>query len=167
MLRKHLRKLKYLIIRLLRIKDKSHGIARGFTFGFLMNFVPTFGFGPFLSTIGPKLVRGNTVAGFIGGMLFLWAFPFMFYLNIVVGESFMPIDIGEKIEEVIIETDEVEAEEVVEVGLKIGKAFIIGMIINIISFGIITYIMIYFIVKNSRKELLKFVHKKWRMKRHP
>ncbi|MCD8509554.1 MAG: DUF2062 domain-containing protein [Bacillus sp. (in: Bacteria)] len=154
-----------MVIRLLRIKDRAHGIARGFTFGFLMNFVPTFGFGPVISSIGPKLVNGNTVAGFIGGFAFLWAFPFMFYFNIIVGEAILPIDIAGKIEEVIIDTEEVETEEVVEVGIKIGKAFIVGMFANMIGFGIICYTLIYLLIKHSRKDALRFVHKKWKIKR--
>lgn len=165
MFRKQRRRLKYLIIRLLRIKDRAHGIARGFTFGFLVNFVPTFGFGPVISGIGPKLVKGNTVAGLIGGLLFLWAFPFMFYFNIIVGEAVLPIDITEKIEAVIIETEEVETEEVVEVGVKIGKAFIVGMFLNMLIFGSICYTIIYLLIKHSRKETLRSVRNNWKIER--
>ena len=160
MLNKQLRKLKFLFMRLLRIKGNAHGVARGFTVGVLINFVPSFGFGPFLSTMLPKLVRGNAVAGFIGGVIFLWAFPILFYINIVVGEYFTPVEIAESIEEVI---EAEETEEVIEAGLQIGKAFIIGMFVNMFVFGILTYLTVYTIVKKFRHEVLMFIYMKWRV----
>lgn len=163
MFRRQLRKLKYLCIRLLRIKDNAHSIARGFTIGFLMNFIPSFGLGPFLSTLGPKLVRGNVVAGFIGGIFFIWAFPFFFYLNIIVGEALLPIKIETKIEIIIVEFEEglEEPEQVITASLKIGKAFLVGMIVNMILFGAVLYFFIYYFIKKYRKDVLKHFHKSW------
>ncbi|WP_343215076.1 DUF2062 domain-containing protein [Evansella tamaricis] len=159
--------MKYLIIRLLRIKDKAHSVARGFTIGALMNFVPTFGFGPFLSTVSPKVVRGNAIAGFIGGLSFLWAFPILFLFNIKVGEKLLPIEIAETIEEVVEEAGEVDsevvAEVVIEAGLVLGQAFFVGMVVNMILFGVVCYFLIYTIIKKYRREVLRFVHKKWKI----
>ncbi|RXI96677.1 DUF2062 domain-containing protein [Anaerobacillus alkaliphilus] len=165
MINKQLRKLKYLCIRLLRIKDKAHSVASGFTVGFLMNFIPSFGFGPFLSTISPKLVRGNPVAGFIGGIAFVWAFPLFFYLNVVVGEALLPISVETKIDIILEELEEgiEEPEEVINASLKIGKAFVVGMLTNILLFGVGIYFFIYYIIKKYRRDLLRIVHKNWNL----
>lgn len=161
-MRKLLRKIKYLLLRLLRIKDKSHAIARGFTIGAIINFVPTFGFGPFLSSLAPKIVRGNLIAGFIGGLAFLWAFPIMFYVNVVVGEALLPIEIAETIEDVI-DSDTRETEEVLEVGLQLGQAFFLGMAVNMILFGVLIYLLIYTTINRYRHELLRFIYKNWKL----
>lgn len=157
MINKLLRKIKFLIIKLLRIKGNAQSIALGFTTGAIINFIPSFGLGIILSTGLAKLLRGNTVAGFIGGLSLIWLFPLLFYLNIVVGETLFPIeltDIEERLE---------EADEAIEVGLQIGKAFIIGMFINMLVFGVIIYLIIYTIVKKYRQDALMFFYRKWKI----
>ena len=62
------RRFKYLLIKLLRLKDHSHKVALGFSLGSVVNFVPTFGFGLILSVGLAKLCKGNSIAGLIGGM---------------------------------------------------------------------------------------------------
>ncbi|UTW69417.1 DUF2062 domain-containing protein [Anaerobacillus sp. HL2] len=96
MLNKQLRKMKYLTLRLLRINDNVHSIAIGFTVGLIMNFIPTFGLGPLLSTFTPKLVKGNSVARINRWICLYMDFPVFFYLNIVVGESVLPIRVETK-----------------------------------------------------------------------
>lgn len=149
MLKNYLRKLKFLIIRLFRIKDNAHGIAMGFTIGLITNFVPSFGTGPFLSVGAAKLFKSNPVAGFIGAVSIVWAFPFCFYLNILVGERVFPID------------NILEEPGLAIAGLSIGLLFIKGMIINMILFGTVTYYLVYSTIKKHRNFLLMFVHKNW------
>jgi uncharacterized protein (DUF2062 family) len=157
MINKQLRKIKYLLIRLLRIKSNAHSIALGFTVGLLMNFVPSFGLGPILSAASAKLLRANTIAGFIGGLSFLWLFPLLFYLNVIIGELFIPIDVNE-LEESLEDT-----EEAIEAGFQVGKAFLIGMLINIVMFGIVIYLLSYMIIKKYRREVLQLICEKWKV----
>lgn len=163
MLTKQLRKLKYLSIKLLRIKGRTHNISLGFTIGLIINFIPSFGVGPFLSTVGPKLFRGNCVAGFIGGIILIWAFPLFFYLNVIVGEALLPIKIDTKIDIILdgIEADFTKPEQVFTASLKIGKAFFLGMIVNILLVGTVIYTLTYYVFKKFRIDLLKFIYKKW------
>ncbi|MCM3760251.1 DUF2062 domain-containing protein [Alkalihalobacillus oceani] len=154
---KYIRKFKFLLIRLLRIKDNAHHIAIGFTADLLINFVPSFGIGPIISIASAKLVRGNLTSGFIGGISIIWAFPLLFYLNMVVGEKLIPIELdelGESIEETV---------EVLKVGVRIGKAFFIGMCMNMLVFGLIIYFLTYTIIKRYRKSALTFLTKKWKV----
>jgi uncharacterized protein len=155
MIRKKLRECKCLTLKLLRLKDNSHSIALGFTVGLLINFVPSFGIGPFISTAIAKVFKGNSFAGLVGGVSLIWAFPFFFYLNLVVGYLFYPID--------VIDPSTYYTSEAVDVGLQLGKAFFIGMFINIPFFGILTYFIMNSIVRKYRETMLMYVHKKWNL----
>jgi uncharacterized protein len=155
MIRKKLRECKCLTLKLLRLKDNSHSISLGFTVGLLINFVPSFGIGPFISTAIAKVFKGNSFAGLVGGVSLIWAFPFFFYLNLVVGYLFYPID--------VIDPSTYYTSEAVDVGLQLGKAFFIGMFINIPFFGILTYFIMNSIVRKYRETMLMYVHKKWNL----
>ncbi|MHA7138787.1 DUF2062 domain-containing protein [Rossellomorea arthrocnemi] len=148
MIRKKLRECKCLTLKLLRLKDNSHSIALGFTVGLLINFVPSFGIGPFISTACAKMIKGNSFAGLVGGISLIWAFPFFFYLNLVVGYLFYPIDV---------------IDPSIDVGLQLGKAFFIGMFINLPIFGILTYFIMNSIVRKYRETMLTYVQKKWNL----
>ncbi len=155
------RKIKFMLLKLFRLRDNAHSVAIGFTVGLLLNFIPTFGVGPLASAALPKLFRGNSVAGLVGGILLIWAFPLLFYLNIVTGHILFPIEI----EEIIIEQGIEETEEVIEVGITIGKAFIVGMIVNMLVAGLLSYITVYFIFKRSRRKVLLLIYKKWNIQK--
>ncbi len=178
MTNKQQRNLKCLCIRLLRVQDKAHSIALGFTVGLLINFIPSFGLGPFFSTVIAKLMKGNSIAGFIGGVSFLWAFPFLFYLNVVVGETLLPISVNKKMDmaieqfekegqkqEVIYQRIEVHPfehfQKIISASLKIGKAFLLGMVVNIILFGTVCYWLTYYIIIKYRRDALKLIRSKW------
>ncbi|MCA1058960.1 DUF2062 domain-containing protein [Rossellomorea aquimaris] len=146
MIRKKLRQFKCLTLKLLRLKDNAHSIALGFTVGLLINFVPSFGIGPIISTACAKIFKGNSFAGLVGGVSLIWAFPFFFYLNIAVGHLFFPLD---------------STNDAVGVGLQIGKAFFTGMLINIPIFGVLIYIIMNSAVRKYRGTMLTFVQRKW------
>jgi uncharacterized protein len=156
MIRKKLREFKCLTLKLLRLKDNAHSIALGFTVGLLINFVPSFGIGPVISTACAKIFRGNPFAGLVGGVSLIWAFPVFFYLNLVVGHLFYPLD---GVDPTVIDLD--SSSEAVGVGLQIGKAFFTGMFINIPLFGILTYIIMNSAVTKYRRTMLSFVQRKW------
>ena len=156
MIRKKLREFKCLTLKLLRLKDSAHSIALGFTVGLLINFVPSFGIGPLISTACAKIFKGNPFAGLVGGVSLIWAFPFFFYLNLAVGHLFYPLD---AIDPTVTVTDSTSG--AVGLGLQIGKAFFTGMFINIPIFGIITYIIMNSAVKKYRCTMLTFVQRKW------
>lgn len=155
---------KYTIIKLLRIKDKAHSTAIGFTLGLLINFVPSFGFGPVFSVACAKLFRGNSVAGFLGGISLIWAFPLLFYLNFLIGNALLPVELSEIVEDMGDPSDAIEAT------LHLGKAFFIGMFTNMFFAALIVYFLIYTMITKYRKPLLRYIYKTWlpqKKKKHP
>lgn len=85
----------------------------------------------------------------------IWAFPFFFYLNLVVGYLFYPID--------VIHPSIDYSSEAVDVGMQLGKAFFIGMFINLPIFGILTYFIMNSILRKYRETMLTYVYKKWNL----
>ncbi len=154
MVKKKLRQTKCLLIKVLRIKDSEHRVALGFSVGAIVNFIPSFGFGPVVSTALAKMVKGNSISGLMGGISFLWAFPFLFYLNVVVGHLFFPLDISES--EVLD-----HAEGAIEASIQLGKAFFAGMVTNVLFFGLALYLISFQMMKKKRKNLLSFVLRRW------
>ncbi|MBT2638350.1 DUF2062 domain-containing protein [Bacillus sp. ISL-45] len=156
MIKKNLRRFKFLLIKLFRIKENAHNVSLGFTLGFLIHFIPSFGMGPILSTVGAKLFKGNPLAGFISGVALIWLFPFLFYLNVVVGETLFPYG--------IFPSASGMPSHGLDAGIHLGAVFFIGMIINIILFGMFVYYIIYTIMRKYRSNFLALV-KKWDIKK--
>jgi uncharacterized protein len=75
----------YYSVRLFRIRDSSERVARGFAVGFAVNFFPTFGLGVFISGFLARMCGGNLLAGFVGGAILAFFWPFLFYLNMLTG----------------------------------------------------------------------------------
>jgi uncharacterized protein (DUF2062 family) len=155
MIKKLERRFKYLIIKLLRIHDKAHSIALGFSLGLLINFVPSFGFGPVVSVAFAKIFRGNTVAGFLGGVSLIWAFPILFYANFLLGDALLSLETTDMIGDIS------DTEDVLEAGLHLGKAFFIGMFINMLIVGTIIYFSVYALITKYRKKLLMYIYRVW------
>ncbi|WP_144480748.1 DUF2062 domain-containing protein [Cytobacillus oceanisediminis] len=156
MINKYMRRIKFLLIKLLRIKENAHNVSIGFTMGFLIHFIPSFGMGPILSTVSAKVFKGNAMAGFISGVALIWLFPFLFYLNVVVGETVIP---GGNFHSPVGMTL-----HGMEAGMHLGAVFFIGMIINILLFGLIVYYVVYTIMRKYRLNFLNIV-KKWDIKK--
>lgn len=154
MINKNMRRLKFLLIKLFRIKGNAHNISLGFTLGFLIHFIPSFGMGPILSTAGAKLFKGNPVAGFISGVALIWLFPFLFYLNVVVGETLFPYGIFPSAAGMPHHGMSLDA------GMHLGAAFFLGMVVNVLLFGMIVYYLIFTIIKKYRLNFLSLI-KKW------
>jgi uncharacterized protein len=154
MINKNMRRLKFLLIKLFRIKGNAHNISLGFTLGFLIHFIPSFGMGPILSTAGAKLFKGNPVAGFISGVALIWLFPFLFYLNVVVGETLFPYGIFPSAAGMPHHGMSLDA------GMHLGAAFFLGMVVNLLLFGMIVYYLIFTIIKKYRLNFLSLI-KKW------
>jgi uncharacterized protein (DUF2062 family) len=155
MIRKLERRFKYLIIKLLRIHDKAHSIALGFSLGLLINFVPSFGFGPVVSVAFAKLFRGNPVAGFLGGISLIWAFPILFYLNLLAGEIFLSLEATEILGGIS------DSEDALEAGIHLGKAFFVGMVINMLIMATVIYFTVYALITRYRKTLLMYIYRVW------
>ena len=150
-----LRRIKYYLVRLFRIKSGSHQIALGVVIGLTPCWLPTFGIGPMLSVALAKLVKASVVSAFISAALgsFLW--PLLFFLNYKMGSILMfndaPLDRPNNTEDVTY----IEPIEQVNSWKDVGIEFSIGALFNIVFFGIVGYIVLYYLFNRYREKILQ------------
>ena len=155
--RKIKRVVKYHFIRLFRIKSGAKQVAFGFSLGFIPNWFPTFGLGPIISVAISKPLKANLVAAIIGGVSGAFIWPFLFYLNLKVGKFL--VHLGTHIAS--IEENNIESVKLFYYKTKtIGIEFILGALVNCLTFGLISYFLLYFILTRHRHFYLRIL-KKW------
>ncbi|MEK5444675.1 DUF2062 domain-containing protein [Fredinandcohnia sp. FSL W7-1320] len=156
------RKVKYNLVRLLRVNDSPHQVALGFTLGFIPNWYPTFGLGVILSVGLAKLVRANTVAAFVGGVIGSPLWPALFLLNYKVGN--LLLDRSTRVDE-LEDVDYADALEHTLDGVNSffskGFTFLEGAFINTVLFSIFSYFIVKFLFKMYRKGLLRMIRGKF------
>ncbi|MDP1591983.1 MAG: DUF2062 domain-containing protein [Prosthecobacter sp.] len=138
----------YHLIRLFRIRGQSEKVTRGFAVGLVVNFFPTFGFGVVISPTAARLCGGNIVAGFAGGALLTFVWPFLFFLNLRVGGHFIkpPVPINE--------FDDV-TEKTMD-ALLWGQTFVVGAAINSIVVGGAVYLALRLLYRRIRPGALAY-----------
>lgn len=151
------RKIKYYIIRLLRLKTDAKDIAFGLTLGFFPNWFPTFGTGPIISVALAKLFKTNILSALIGGISGALLWPILFVINYKTGNYIL--DFSSSITD--INEAEIEAVSLFYYKTKeIGFVFLSGAIINSIIFSFIIYFTSYVVFKKYRYLTLKLLVRK-------
>jgi uncharacterized protein (DUF2062 family) len=129
-------------------------VAGGFAWGSFVHFYPTFGFGAVFAIAIARLFGTNILAATIGWAVAMPLFPLFFYLNFKVGDLLSGVsttNIGAAMQEIMH----------MKFGslIYIGKAFLIGSVIN----GIVGVILIrwvsYLLLKRYRKKTLLFIYR--------
>ncbi|MBK8913121.1 MAG: DUF2062 domain-containing protein [Phycisphaerales bacterium] len=119
-------------LRLLRLRESRERVARGFSLGLIINFLPSFGFGVLISGFVARALGGNLAAGIAGGASLTFAWPLLFYFNVKVGSLFA------RPERAVNDLADVTNETMN--ALMWGQAFVIGSIINCLVVGLFVYI---------------------------
>jgi uncharacterized protein len=145
----------YYSMRLFRLKDSAERVARGFALGVILNFIPTFGAGVFLSGLIARLLGGHLVAGFVGGASLAFAWPVLTWLNFYVGAWLLGRLIQRDME---LFTEERLLAEFWR------DSFLVGCAVNILVFGLFFYGLLYWLFRVYRAHgLARFYHL---MKKH-
>lgn len=149
------RRLKYNLIKFLRLKGAPAKVALGFAIGACINFYPTFGVGVPLAGLAAAVFFANISAGILGDIVFKPLFPLFFYLNMATGcmvwpkQNIQPINLSETLLKPSLSS----------LGT-LGKVFFIGAVINSLILGTILYLLIYFVVERYRLSMLKWLIRK-------
>ncbi|MBM3882435.1 MAG: DUF2062 domain-containing protein [Verrucomicrobia bacterium] len=142
------RSLIYNVIRLFRIRKATEHVARGFAIGVVVNFFPTFGFGPIISGFLAKAAGGSAIAGLIGGAALAFFWPALFYLNMRTGSLFLQprivIDEFEDVTPKIIDT------------LVWGRVFTLGAVLNTLLVGGLAYCALLLMYHRIRPGVLDY-----------
>jgi uncharacterized protein (DUF2062 family) len=153
MISKLLRRLKYYLIRLFRLKKGAKQIALGTVLGFFPCWFPTFGIGPMLSIALSKFAKANIPSAIISASLGSVLWPILFFLNYKTGALLYakPGDLPGKIDD----TDYLEPIEQVNTLQEVGVTFLVGSLVNSIVFSIVGYFFFYYIFNKYRIAILK------------
>lgn len=148
------RRLRFYILKLLRLEGAPAKVAFGFALGACINFYPTFGIALILAGFLGGLTKSNVPAALLGDLLFKPLFPVMFYTNLVVGDNL----ISEKTQNLSLAWSEV-LQLHTESFVILGKVFFMGALINSLVLGAILFAVVYKIFKDYRKKLARWFNK--------
>lgn len=148
------RRLRFYILKLLRLKGAPTKVAFGFALGACINFYPTFGIALILAGFLGGITRSNVPAALLGDLLFKPLFPAMFYINLVVGDNF----VREKTQDLAWAFPKLLLLQS-ESFFVLGKVFFTGAFINSMVFGAILFSIVYKVFKDHRKRLARWFNK--------
>lgn len=146
------RRVRFALIKFLRLKGAPRKIALGFAIGACVNFYPTFGIGVPLAGILAALAMSSVSAGFLGDVAFKPLFPVFFYLNLVSGYIFCPQGKND-LDKMWLELLDLK----VATFIKLGKVFFAGALVNSLLLGGVLYTVVYLIMLKYRRRLLKML----------
>lgn len=148
------RRLRFYILKLLRLEGAPAKVALGFALGACVNFYPTFGIALILAGFLAGITSSNVPAALLGDLLFKPLFPVMFYINLVVGDNL----VSEKTQNLSLAWSkllQLQSESFVI----LGKVFFIGALINTLVLGVILFTIVYKVFKNHRKKLARWFNR--------
>jgi len=145
---------KYYLLRFLRLATNPFPAAGGFACGTIVHFYPTSGFGLAFALSLAKITRTSCVASSLAWALTMPLFPIMLYCDFLTGNFVLrqtSHDIGRTIKNM--------ATLHFANFMNIGKAFVIGSIINGLVGLVVLWFIGYLLLRRFRKQALKFVKK--------
>lgn len=146
------RRVRFTLIKFLRLKGAPRKIALGFAIGACVNFYPTFGIGVPLAALFAGLAMASIPAGLLGDVAFKPLFPVFFYLNLVTGYIFWPRG-NNDVNKLWVEILNMK----MITFIKLGKIFFAGALFNTLILGTVLYAVVYFIMRKYRQRLLKML----------
>lgn len=152
-----MRKLKYSVIRLLRVQKGARSVSLGLVAGFFPCWFPTFGIGPAVSIALTKLFGGSVMAAIVSASVgsFLW--PVLFYMNYFTGALLKNRE-PSHVPDINYDTDDyLEPIEQVNTWGEIGMNFAFGAAVNSVVFSIGGYVLIYYLLKRYRERMLSWI----------
>ncbi len=146
------RRLRYYLLRFLRLKDMPGKAALGFAVGACVNLYPAFGISVGVAVFLAGLVRANLVAGLLGNLTVKPLWPVMFYLNLWVGNKL--VGHGEaNLTQTLGGLLKMEWQAY----MLVGKAFFLGAAVNSLVLGTILFLVVYRIFCCYRRQMIRFV----------
>ncbi|MGG3504671.1 DUF2062 domain-containing protein [Paenibacillus lautus] len=161
MLYKYIRRLKYYIIRTLRMQNSDHRIALGFAVGFFPCWYPTFGIDLLLAPLLARMVRASVPSAFLAASAGTVLWPILFYTNYRIGVfvhlfTTFPktFEIEDALSAPVPETDyRIETNHFGRLG-DMGVNFFVGALINSILSTLILYILLRILLFVYRRPML-------------
>jgi uncharacterized protein (DUF2062 family) len=149
---KFLRRVKHYLIKLLRLQDSPKAIAGGIGWGIFVHFYSTCGFGALLAMGIARIFGTSLMAAALSWGVAMPFFPLFFCLNFITGD----ILLGQPVQVFHLNYQGAWAEELQSL-FYLGKAFLIGSLINSVISVILIWWFGYFLLQRYRKTVLQAV----------
>lgn len=146
------RRLRFYLLKFLRLKDMPSKAALGFAVGACVNLYPAFGISVGVAVFLAGLVRANLAAGLLGNLIMKPLFPVMFYLNLWVGNKL--VGHGQSN---LAQTLAGLLHMHWQAFVLVGKAFFLGAAVNSLVLGTILFLVVYRIFCCYRRRMIRFV----------
>lgn len=172
MLHRLFRKLKYYLLKLLRMQNSDHRIAIGFSAGFFPCWYPTFGIDILIAMALSRMVRGNIVAAVIAASIGQLIWPVLFFINYKIGilishlfSTPTPVNLRDVIHNPVPERNfSVLADYFSKLG-DMGLNFLIGSAVNSLLSVVFVYFTFRLLLCHYREPLLLKIKKASKKKR--
>jgi uncharacterized protein (DUF2062 family) len=152
----HLRERFYKTIQqqLFVIKEKPRKVVLGCVLGIVVNFIPTLGLGFLISFFLAKLFRINPASALITSLVTGPLVPLMYAFNFLIGGSIFASTMGmDSIAEFIVKQYSLILkvgsikDQILDSLELFGLTFMVGALINSITFGVATYFIVSLILR--------------------
>ncbi|HBS59909.1 MAG TPA: hypothetical protein DEA44_11645 [Firmicutes bacterium] len=128
------RRMRYMYIKMKRMKDNPRRLARGLALGVFLNFLPTFGTGFFIALIVARFVRANVVLACTASLATKWCIPILYAINLKVGQTVLGMP-SETLTTLWTKVAELDLSGL----LSLGKPFILGSVLNSLVVSYLSY----------------------------
>lgn len=145
---------KYYLLRFLRIATSPFTAAGGFACGTIVHFHLTSGFGLAIALFLAKLTRTSCIASSLAWALTMPLVPLFFYLNFLTGDLIL----GETTPDILMIIRDLALLKFANI-LVVGKAFIIGALLNSMIGLLAIWFLGFLFLKRYRQPALNLVKK--------
>lgn len=128
--------LRYMYLKIKRMKDNPKKLARGLALGVFLNFLPTFGTGFFIALVAARFVRANVFLACSASLATKWCIPVLYALNLKVGQ----LVLGMPSETLVTLWAKIAGLDFSGI-LSLGKPFLLGSVVNSFVVSYIAYIV--------------------------
>lgn len=128
--------LRYICLKIKRMKDNPQKLARGLALGVFLNFLPTFGTGIFIALVIARFIRANVFLACSAALATKWCIPVLYTLNLKVGQMLL----GMPSETLATLWHKIYALDLSGI-LALGKPFIIGSLLNSVVGAYVMYLI--------------------------
>lgn len=117
--------IRYIYLKVKRMKDNPQKLARGLALGVFLNFLPTFGTGIFIALVVARFVRANAFLACSASLATKWCIPLLYALNLKVGQMLLGMP-SETLTTIWVKISALDLSGI----LTLGKPFIVGSLLN-------------------------------------
>lgn len=144
------RRMRYMYLRMKRMKDNPRKLARGLALGVFLNFLPTLGTGVFIALIAARYIRANAVLACASALATKWLIPVLYAINLKVGQ----IVLGMPTETLTTLWTKMSHLDLLGI-MSLGKPFLLGSLLNSIVVSYLSYFVFVSLIMLIKRNPLK------------